>query len=393
MTIVYTGNFRFPAQDAASARVINNAKALKELGHTVKFLSWGGSPREEDKLPDGQYVYQGFEYVNTSELLDGKRSVAKKLKSMLSRGRKTMTLLKMMPNVKMVIAYNPPLCFTWNCQKYCSRNGIFFVTDITEWYASNEFPGGSCLPFYWMNELNMKWMQKKVKNKIVISSYLNNYYNHSNNLLVPPLVDLSEQKWKKKQVSIPDVITRNHSIKLLFAGNPAQKDLLVNILQSVVRFGGRIQIIVLGVSEANANLYINMEERRQYPDSIVFLGRVPQDDVPFYYSMVDFSVIVREPNRKNTAGFPTKMAESYAAGCPVMLNGTSDLLEYVNDGINAIVLTDFKVNSINRGFKQLLALKQEELDQMKINAKVTGKELFDYKTRISSFQNFTQNLC
>ena len=136
-----------------------------------------------------------------------------------------------------------------------------------------------------------------------------------------------------------------------------------------------------------------MEERRQYPDSIVFLGRVPQDDVPFYYSMVDFSVIVREPNRKNTAGFPTKMAESYAAGCPVMLNGTSDLLEYVNDGINAIVLTDFKVNSINRGFKQLLALKQEELDQMKINAKVTGKELFDYKTRISSFQNFTQNLC
>lgn len=387
MKIIYTGAFRFPAQDAAAARVLSNAKAIRSLGHEVAIISWGGKARNEDNV-EGRFNYEGFDYHVTNELTDGQRSLRTKILGVLNRGNKTLELLKDMENVDAVIAYNPPLGFTRKCQSYCAAKHIRFITDLTEWYASNEFPGGKLSPLYWMSELNMRWMQKKVKNKIVISSFLNSYFQQGNNLLVPPLVDLQENKWIKDLSVVPEDIRKHHGIKLLFAGNPAKKDLLANILQAVLYFEGEIQMMVLGVGKVMAAQYIDMKKWKQYPESVVFLGRVPQEDVPSYYHLADFSVIVREPNRKNMAGFPTKMAESYAAGCPVMLNATSDLMEYVNDGRNCIVLKDYSVNSIIEGMHRLLKLSQEDIKMFKYEARKTGKDYFDYSLRKASFDYF-----
>ena len=45
MNILYIGAFRLPNLDAAAPRVLNNAKAMREAGHNVKFISWGGKYR------------------------------------------------------------------------------------------------------------------------------------------------------------------------------------------------------------------------------------------------------------------------------------------------------------------------------------------------------------
>lgn len=391
MKIIYTGNFRFPTYDAAAARVLNNAKAFRALGHEVIFLSWGGRYREEDHL-NGQYFYQGFEYTVTDELKDSHRSLFNKISGVVNKGNRTLQLLKQKGQVDLVIVYNPPLGFTKVCINYCKKHNIYFAADLTEWYAANEFPGGKWSPLYWMSEWNMKHTLERVKNKIVISSFLNAHYHYSNNLLVPPLTDVKEPKWGKRLHQVPEVIAHHHGTKLLFAGNPAQKDLLANILQAVLLFEGKIQMIVVGINEKQGECFVDIEKWKQYPESIVFVGRIPQEDVPAYYYLADFSVIARKPDRKNMAGFPTKMAESYTAGCPVMLNETSDLIEYAKDGVNAIVLKDFTVNSITTGIRRLLHLTSEELQQMKSMAKTTGRDFFDYRPRVAPFHYFIENL-
>ena len=65
--IVYMGPFRFPAGDAAAARVLNNARCLRMSGHTVEFLSFGGSYRSEDRVGD-LYQFDEFQYRITNDI-------------------------------------------------------------------------------------------------------------------------------------------------------------------------------------------------------------------------------------------------------------------------------------------------------------------------------------
>lgn len=391
MTIVYTGSFRFPAQDAAAARVLSNAKALRELGHEVVIVSWGGKPREEDKK-EGKYIYDGFEYIHTGELLDAKKPLVKRIINLFNRGNKTISLLRLRKKTEVIIAYNPPFFFTKKCIRYCKKNSIRFVTDLTEWYAPSEFLGGKWSPFYWLNEVNMRKTLISVKNKVVISSYLNSYYLQSNNLLVPPLVDIEETKWKKELSTLPEVIRNHKGIKLIYAGNPARKDLLSNILQAVLSFNGKFQLIILGVNNHQGIGYADKELLEQYPDCIVFLGKIPQEDVPSYYKIADFSILAREPNRKNMAGFPTKIAESYAAGCPVILNGTSDLMDYVVDGKNAIVLKGYTSAAIKDGLQRIIEMNMNERFRISVEAEELGVQRFDYRRYKDAFKHFIINL-
>ena len=68
MEVVYVGSFRIPNFDAAAARVLNIARALRAAGHSVRFISWGGTERAEDLCEEGGYKYDGFPYVITDEI-------------------------------------------------------------------------------------------------------------------------------------------------------------------------------------------------------------------------------------------------------------------------------------------------------------------------------------
>jgi hypothetical protein len=229
--VIYTGAFRFPNGDAASQRVLNNAKIFRDLGYKVIFISWGGASRYEDMI-DGKFIYQGFEYLSTNEISDTKRSILTKIKGLWLRGSKSMKLINNMDNVDIIIGYNTPFIFTKRVLRYCKKKGIKYTSDITEWYSHRDFWGGKFTPLFWMNELNMRFLQKRVKNKIVISSFLNNYYEQSNNIILPPLVDLSEQKWLVDNSFSIEAINTHKGLRIIYAGSPANKDLLGQILEA-----------------------------------------------------------------------------------------------------------------------------------------------------------------
>jgi glycosyltransferase involved in cell wall biosynthesis len=245
-----------------------------------------------------------------------------------------------------------------------------------------------------MSEYNMRVVQKKIANIWPISKYLAHYYNKCHTLVLPPLISITDDKWTNN-ISIESLkIDSTCDLRLLFAGTPGRKDLLANLVQAttiLLDYGHNVQLLVVGVNQDESTTYCDAEIIQKYPNNIAFLGRIPQSMVPSVYKLSDFSAIIREPNRKNTAGFPTKMAESMVAGCPVILTETSDLLDYAQDGINAILIPDSSINSIVTGLHRAINLSREDLNRMKREAKATG-ESFDFNQYVTDVDKFLLNL-
>lgn len=389
MNIIYVGCFRLPNYDAAAPRVLNNARIMKMCGHEVRFLSWGGAYRESDRCGDGKYRIDGMEYIITDEL-NGSVGFLGRLKESLTRGNYSLSQIKKMAiQPDLIIMYNADRRFALKMLKYCQGVGIKLANDITEWYANNEIHVYQILPNY----LNMTCVQKMVKNKIVISSSLNKYYNSSNNIILPPLCDLSESKWSA--IVDDERIRPFDGITLIYAGNPARKDrvhTVINVVNKMAREGKSIRFLILGTTrESYLVRYSDVIESKELHENILFLGRVSQDLIPSYYKKADFMVLLREPTRKNMMGFPTKFAESISSGIPVIANATSDISEYIVNGKTGFIVDDEKAESLEKTLSSVLILSREQIEQMKQTTK-DGKEFFYYARRKAEMDKFLNNL-
>lgn len=389
--IIYTGSFRFPNGDAASQRVLNNAKILRSNGYNVIFISFGGTPVDTEKNKDGYFYHQGFRYINTADIDVKQNNIIKRIKRFICSGRNALNVIRgIISDVECVIAYQPSLYFTKQIKFLCKLHKKKFITDLTEWYAPYEFPGGIFAPPAWLNEWNMCITQKMVTNKIVISSFLDKYYQSSNNLILPPLVDSKEKKWQ----IFKDVLPPFNGVRLIYAGTPGKKDSIGTMLDAVIaciKEGQKLQFVLVGVTTSDLSKYTN-HDLSLLSDNLIVCGKIPQSDVPSYYHASDFSIIIRKKTRKNMAGFPTKLAETMMSGCPVILNYTSDIIQFVQDGNNGFVVTDSSFNQLKKVLCKIAILPREEIIQMKFNSLKCGIKNFDYSQYIDNMEVFMNKI-
>ena len=386
MLIIYIGSFRLPNLDAAAPRVINNAKALREAGCEVRFISWGGKYRKEDLCDDGKYRVSGFEYQISGDLPIG-GSLRERFLTKFHRGQKSLNLLKTLPPPDLIIIYNASNSFTKRMIGYCGKRNIKLANDLNEWYSNRELHVQDIVP----NFINMTHTQHLVKNKIVISSYLAKYYPESNNILVPPLCDLTESKW---DTIVDDKrVTPFDGITLIYAGTPAKKDCLSSVVRAVCSLaeeGAAIRLLILGVTKEK------FPKSRLLPkdihENVLFLGRVSQDLVPAYYKKADFMVLLRKPDRKSMSGFPTKVAESMTAGVPVITNATSDLSKYIENGRTGFLVDGYDYEAILSILRSvIMKLSIRDIDAMKVNVKAF-RRVFDWRSYVGDFKNFVSKL-
>lgn len=389
MLIDYIGSFRLPNLDAAAPRVINNAKAFREAGCDVRFISWGGAYREEDLCDDGNYRICGFEYLISRDLPIG-GAIWERFWTRLHRGRRSINLLRSLPRPDLIITYNASNSFTKKMIRYCEENDIKLANDVNEWYSNDELHLLDILPNY----INMTQTQRKVKNKIVISSFLDDYYSDSNNILVPPLCDIEDPKWAN--IVDDERINPFKGVTLIYAGNPANKDcvhFVINAVNTLASEGHAIRFLILGITrEAYMRRHASSLMSASLHDNVMFLGRVSQDLIPAYYKKSDFMVLLREPNRKSMAGFPTKFAESMTAGIPVITNATSDLPKYVINGKTGYLSDGFDYDSIMNTLREcILPLAPSEINKMKENV-MMYRGAFDWHSYVDDFTAFISRL-
>jgi glycosyltransferase involved in cell wall biosynthesis len=378
--------------------VLGIGKALREASYEVLFGGMEPAGRPEDLQSDGSYRYAGFAYHSIGEKSEKRRgrrgSPAVRLTGYLSMGASTAEWLCDLDfsRVRAVILYNGLAGHQLRIAPICAARGVPLIPDCTEWYDPGHSPDGRFGFHRWNVELTMRRLNARAGSLIVISSYLARFYEKhgARTLLVPPLVDLSDPKWTPAREWAPPP---RRKARLVYAGDPGQKDLLIEVLR------GLRELREEGI---DATLTLVGPESRELGDlpggsasllmglggAVNFTGRLRQDEVPRELMNADFGVLLRPDKRYAQAGFPTKLVEYLSSGLPVITNFTSDIASYVRDGKEGFLLDGCSGAFLAAGVRRALEKGDGEWGRMRNLARRRAEESFNYGRYVRELAEF-----
>lgn len=312
--VLYVGGFVLPDGNAAAQRVAANARLFADIGHDVVFLNYSQDITEPRKVD-----YFGFECL---ECPANEWGVASRMDV-----DRVEEIVSMRPDIRYVVAYNYPAPALSRLIKLCRARGLRCIGDATEWYRARDASPVK-MPFKYIDTaLRMRLLHPRMDGLIVISGYLESYYaGLLPTVLLPPMVDSSEAKWRPADAEDPD-----DTVRLVYAGRPSKTkerlDLIVDAVSSL-REDLEVRLDIVGVTAGEfTDIYGYVAEEAR----VFFHGRVPHEEAVRLVKRADYSVIVRDDNLVTRAGFPTKFAESVTCGTPVICNDNSDLKSWVEE--------------------------------------------------------------
>ena len=371
-TVLYIGGFILPDKNAAAQRVIANSKIFKELGYNVSLVGLS----HETSGCDVTFEYAGFNCVN----LKYPKSAKEWYNYLFTICLYKKYIDKIKPEI--IIAYNHPAVSLKKLLKYDKARGIKTLTDCTEWYE----PEGNV--FFktlkkWDVNYRMTRVQPSLDGIIVISRFLESYYNGSKTLLLPPLVDKKEEKWKIEPVA-------EERLNLIYAGSTSKQkdrlDIIINLLSKICEKEKiDLSFKILGLSKEQYVTIYNPSD--QLPEFVVFKGRVCHTEVIRELKSSDFQIFFRPNNLVNTAGFPTKFVETISAKCLALTNRSSNLDDYLVEGENGFWIDQANEDSIYSSLLKALLIPKDELIRIKNSI---NDDIFDYRNYVEKTKMFIE---
>lgn len=400
-TVIYIGNFSFPDGNASGKRVYANGKMLKKLGYNVILIGMSKDIVEDVTIESTKKTFDNFDYYN---LHYPKRTIDwMNYNKRIREFREFVRHMKLNNTLDMVIYYGSPTVSIFNTKliKYCKTNNIKIVADCVDWLSSK-----TTNPIFnvikWMDTTYQKsYANNKTDGVITISSYLAQYYgkHKKKTVVIPPLSTLNRKLVKSKFESDTNQIT------ITYAGIPFRigtkyttgenfKDRIdktIILLSKLKEEGYNFVLNIYGFSRSE---YLNaIPSQKKYVDdlgeNIYFYGFVDSKDVLEKIKKSDFTILVRDINKGNTAGFPTKISESISCGVPVITTKTSDIDQYVNEGVTGFFLDFNEINAIEQ-MKYILEISNDELLKIKMNC--INSEMFYYGKYILRLKVFLDSL-
>ena len=364
--IIYYGGFALPDKSASANRVVSNGKLFASLGYETIFL---GADYENcfsgiKKLADN--MYQEAHPVSSKDWL---KSILffKNLKELINQTE----------NVKKIIFYNVPFVTLCIAKKYFCKKRISVAYDCTEW---TQYTEGSNLKriFKYIDEFFIRKFAHKVSDKMIVISSLmeKNYISHKKLLKLPPLVDITDEIWHQPIKKDDDVFT------FCFAGFPGgNKESLDKVIEAFKNINDDdIELKIVGITGA--------EFEKLYPDTTIhdnenikFLGKQSHKDTIKNILNCDCYIFIRPSDRRNNAGFPTKFAESFTCGVPIITTNVSDIKDYITFSDNSVLLKNCDVKCIQQAMKCVL----EKVENTKIPVLKTN---FHYEEYIDESKNW-----
>ena len=117
-------------------------------------------------------------------------------------------------------------------------------------------------------------------------------------------------------------------------------------------------------------------------------GRIPQKDVYKKIAKADFTFFFREKRRSSDAGFPTKLAESFAVGTPVITNETGSINKYLFNHKNGLLIQELSVNNIIDALHYIRSIDDDEYQEMRAAARTVAEQSFDYRSYVNGLKDF-----
>lgn len=347
-TIIYYGGFTLPDKSAAANRVVSNGKIFSALGYKTVFI--GAAPSDESF--DGLRNVSGYE--NMFEHAHPK-STKQWLTHMFSVEH-IEAVMKNYGDVKKIILYNVPMFTLMKAKKVFSKRNIEVCYDCTEWTKDTD---GS-LPkrlFKAFDEILISSFAHKVADgMIAISSMMEKKYKKAKKLVVlPPLVDINDEIWHQP--------TEEHEgiFEFCFAGIPDGKkeslDKVVEAFCSINKKNTRLRII--GITEDDfSRIYPDCFIPKNVRNKMLFMGRLSHRETIKHVLGCDCYIFIRRSDKRNNAGFPTKFAESFTCGVPIITTDVSDVGSYITKSGRGTLLKDMTVQNVSEAMLYQLENKQ-----------------------------------
>ncbi|MBR0537918.1 MAG: glycosyltransferase family 4 protein [Clostridia bacterium] len=340
-TIICMGNFELPDLNAAAHRVVNNGKLFRRLGFETVFL---GVSRKEGGFSGTVRREYGFGFDMYEQAYPATtRQWVKQIFDVGSLCR----LADRYPDTVAVLLYNTQYATLLAARRAFHKRGIRVLYDCTEW---NGYTEGNALKRA-VKALDSRLIENRLPEScdglIAVSTAMEKRYGERTPLLLlPPLVDTSAAVWRQPP-------RHNDTFTFCYAGEPSDKDRLDLLLQAFARLpAGKAALRIIGMT-AEAYAAGRPDAPDGVPAGVEFVGRLGHDETVREILGCGCFVFLREPSRRNTAGFPTKFVEACTCGVPVITTAVSDIERYADE--RCLIVPEITVDGIVCAMLDVLA--------------------------------------
>ena len=352
-TILYVGNFELPDKGASANRVMSNRKLFQSLGYRVVML--GVVHEDFSGIRASDYQEDIFEEACPSS--------TKAWAEHMFSTKNMDALVRKYKDVKMILLYNAPYALYRRCYRQFHKRNIKVCYDCTEWTTVTDGNIIKRLMKKWDGGLIRKRLGKKTDGLIVISSLMANAYQKVDNLLLlPPLVDVTDPIWHQTPKHCPE------KFEFCFAGMlDGNKDSLDRIVEAFARLDSeKATLRIIGVTKEDFLTYYP-DSGKYLRESVLFMGKQSHEKTLYYLCGCYCYIFVRQSDLRNNAGFPTKFAEAYTSGKPLITTNISDICQYLRTSSKGIVLEDMMTSTISNAMEEMMKHREQrqsdELEQ------------------------------
>ncbi len=364
-TVIYIGSYFLPDKSAGAQRALSLSKTFRELSYNVILVGMEENQDYGTNILDTRSECEGFESYSVPKPLTIKNWIHHSVSiSEYEQLMKKIGTDKILAVVVMEYEAIP----LWKLKRFCDKYGIALIADAEEWYEHSHLPFpmnigkdfDTFLRMHFVYPFNIDYM-------ICISRFFENYYKSKMKEIVyiPGTIDKNQSKWDNLDYYQP-----NEVFTIGYAGHPGMHfekerlDILVNAIVQLNEEGYNCILKIAGIDkdflrQRMGNLVDN--------DNIVCLGKISHTDCLKFITSCDFSAIVREDKRVTKAGFPTKFSESFGCGTPVNTTNTSNLIEYIQDGVTGYLCAECDAKTLKETILNAWKMNKECLIEMHVN--------------------------
>lgn len=233
----------------------------------------------------------------------------------------------------LILLYNFSSYESLRIMRFCKKNSIkigAISTEWKDWHSDNFFKSLTRgIDIF----TRMRIINKLMDCNICCSKYFMEYYKSHNPFYIPTLtengVGISYKKIK-------------YPLNLIYIGIPTKhKENLSIFIKALISSSliKKSRFDLYGLTKQDFYyIFKDFEDCLDKYTNIVFHGVVSQGQIKEALASADFSIIYREKNRANCAGFPTKMGTSLSNGVPVLATSVGDVSSFISDGYNGYIL-------------------------------------------------------